>query len=111
MLGNADLRYYLYRLIQNSFRREEVFLFGLQYRTGFFTSEEPKKCSLWTCQIVTEALVYLLDNIYFRFILGNPKPKKMLVFRFVGIFEYIILLMLILFLDMCPNSYGWMPSL
>ena len=37
-------------------------------------------------------------------ILGHPKPKKMLIFRFVGIFEYIILLMLILFLDMCQNS-------
>ena len=38
------------------------------------------------------------------FILGHPKPKKMLIFRFVGIFEYIILLMLTLFLDMCQNS-------
>ena len=37
-------------------------------------------------------------------ILGHPKPKKMLIFCFVGIFEYIILLMLILFLDMCQNS-------
>ena len=40
-------------------------------------------------------------------ILGHPKPKKMLIFRFVGIFEYIILLillMLILFLDICQNS-------
>ena len=37
-------------------------------------------------------------------ILGHPKPKKMHIFRFVGIFEYIILLMLILFLDMCQNS-------
>ena len=37
-------------------------------------------------------------------ILGHPKPKKMLIFRFVGIFEYIILLMVILFLDMCQNS-------
>ena len=37
-------------------------------------------------------------------ILGHPKPKKMLIFRFVGIFEYIILLMLILILDMCQNS-------
>ena len=37
-------------------------------------------------------------------VLGHPKPKKMLFFRFVGIFEYIILLMLILFLDMCQNS-------
>ena len=45
-------------------------------------------------------------------LLGHPKTKKMLIFRFVGIFEYIILLnMLILFLDMCQNSLGWMPSL
>ena len=53
----------------------------------------------------------LTDQKRFFYILGNPKPKKMLIFRFVGIFEYIILLMLILFHDMCPNSYGWMPSL
>ena len=39
-----------------------------------------------------------------KMVLGHPKPKKMLIFRFVGIFEYIILLMLILFLDMCQNS-------
>ena len=39
-----------------------------------------------------------------KYILGHQKPKKMLIFRFVGIFEYIILLMLILFLDMCQNS-------
>ena len=32
------------------------------------------------------------------------KAKKDAYFRFVGIFEYIILLMLILFLDMCQNS-------
>ena len=34
---------------------------------AFFASEEHKKYSLWTCQKVTEALVYLLDNIYIRF--------------------------------------------
>ena len=33
----------------------------------FFTSEEHKKYSLWTCQKVTEALIYLLENIYIRF--------------------------------------------
>ena len=44
-------------------------------------------------------------------ILGSPNPKKWLSFGFVGIFEYIILPMLIIFLGMCPNSYGWMPSL
>ena len=44
-------------------------------------------------------------------LLGSPNPKKWLSFGFVGIFEYIILPMLIIFLGMCPNSYGWMPSL
>ena len=48
---------------------------------------------------------------YFSILLGHPNPKKMLIFRFVGIFEYIILLMLIIFLDMCQNSKGWMRSL
>ena len=47
-------------------------------------------------QIILSVLSYM--------VLGHPKPKKMLIFRFVGIFEYIILLMLILFLDMCQNS-------
>ena len=32
------------------------------------------------------------------------KAKKMLIFRFVGIFEYIILLMLILFLDIGSDA-------
>ena len=36
---------------------------------------------------------------YTLLLFGYPKPK-----RCVGIFEYIILLMLILFLDMCQNS-------
>ena len=34
---------------------------------AFFASEELKKYSLWTCQKVTETLVYLLDNSYIRF--------------------------------------------
>ena len=44
------------------------------------------------------------DHLTATIVLGHPKPKKMLIFRFVGIFEYIILLMLILLLDMCQNS-------
>ena len=47
--------------------------------------------------------VKMFKNLLLR-ILSHPKPKKMLIFRFVGIFEYIILLMLILFLDVCQNS-------
>ena len=34
---------------------------------AFFAAEEHKKYSLWTCQKVTDALIYLLDNIYIRF--------------------------------------------
>ena len=33
---------------------------------AFFASEE-LKYDLWTCQKVTDAFIYLLENIYFRF--------------------------------------------
>ena len=33
----------------------------------FFASEEHKKYDLWSCQKVTDALIYLLDNFYIRF--------------------------------------------
>ena len=44
-------------------------------------------------------------------LVGNPIEKKTLIFTFDGKMEYIILPMLILFLDMWQNTYGWMPSL
>ena len=34
---------------------------------NIFASEELGKYSLWTCQKVTAALVYLLDKMYIRF--------------------------------------------
>ena len=34
---------------------------------NFFASDKHEKYNLWTCQKVTEALIYLLDNIYIRF--------------------------------------------
>ena len=34
---------------------------------AFFASEEHKQYVLWFCQKVTDALIYLLDNIYIRF--------------------------------------------
>ena len=34
---------------------------------AFFASEEHKKYDLLSCQKVTDALIYLLDNIYIRF--------------------------------------------
>ena len=51
-------------LIENTFRREEILYLACNEERVVFASEEHKKYSLWT--LVTEALVYLLDNIYFR---------------------------------------------
>ena len=33
----------------------------------FFTSEQPKRYKLWSCQKMCDALLYLLDNIFIRF--------------------------------------------
>ena len=32
-----------------------------------FTSEQPKRYKLWSCQKMWDALHYLLDNIFIRF--------------------------------------------
>ena len=54
-------------MIENTFRREEVLYLASNEQGAFFASEVHKKYNLWTCQKVTEALIYLLDNIYIRF--------------------------------------------
>ena len=33
----------------------------------FFTSEQPKRYKLWSCQKICDALHYLLDNVFIRF--------------------------------------------
>ena len=33
----------------------------------FFTSEQPKRYKLWSCQKICNAIHYLLDNIFIRF--------------------------------------------
>ena len=38
-----------------------------QYKAILFTSEEHARYTLWSCQKVCEALIFLLDNIYIRF--------------------------------------------
>ena len=54
-------------LIENTFRREEVLYLACNEERAFFASEEHKKYDIWSCQKVTDALIYLLDNIYIRF--------------------------------------------
>ena len=46
------------------FRREEVLCLACNEERAFFASEEHIKYNLWTCQKVTEALIYLLDKIF-----------------------------------------------
>ena len=54
-------------MIEDAFRREESLYLACNEERAFLASEEHKKYNLWTCQKVTESLIYLLDNIYIRF--------------------------------------------
>ena len=61
------IRNQLVDFIENTFRREEALYLACNEERAFFASEEHKKYDLWSCQKVTNALIYLLDNIYIRF--------------------------------------------
>ena len=61
------IRNQLVDLIENTLRREEALYFACNEERAFFAFEEHKKYDLWSCQKVTNALIYLLDNIYIRF--------------------------------------------
>ena len=61
------IRNQLVDLIENTFRREEVLNLICNEERAFLASEEHKTYDLWTCQKVTDALIYPLDNIYIRF--------------------------------------------
>ena len=54
-------------MIENIFRREEVLYLACNEECAFFAFKEHKRCDLWSCQKVTSALIYLLDNIFIRF--------------------------------------------
>ena len=66
-LPHKLIRDQLVDLIENTFRREEVLYLACNEERAFFASEEHKRYDLWPCQKVTNALIYLLDNIYIRF--------------------------------------------
>ena len=68
MLPHNLIRNQLVDLIENTFRREEVLYLACNKERAFFSlPKKIKKYDLWTCQKVTGALIYLLDNIYIRF--------------------------------------------
>ena len=61
------IRNQLVDLIENTFRLEEALYLACNEEHASFASNEHEKYDLWSFQKVTDALIYLLDNIYIRF--------------------------------------------
>ena len=53
--------------ILHRFYREGSLYLACNDKNAFFTSEQPKRYKLWSCQKMCDALHYLLDNIFIRF--------------------------------------------
>ena len=54
----------LTELIEQTFNREGSLYLACNDKNAFFTSEQPKRYKLWSCQKMCDALHYLLDNIF-----------------------------------------------
>ena len=57
----------LTELIEQTFNRKGSLYLACNDKNAFFTSEQPKRYKLWSCQKMCDALHYLLDNIFIRF--------------------------------------------
>ena len=57
----------LIELIEQTFNREGSLSLACYGKCAFFTSKQPKRYKLWSCQKICDALHYLLDNIFIRF--------------------------------------------
>ena len=62
-----NIRKKLTELIEQTFNREGSLYLACNDKNAFFTSEQPKRYKLWSCQKMCDALHYLLDNIFIRF--------------------------------------------
>ena len=73
----------LTELIEQTFNREGSLYLACNDKKAYFTSEQPKRYKLWSCQKMCDAFHYLLDNIFIRFgsklyrpIVGIPVGTK-----------------------------------
>ena len=57
----------LTELIEQTVNRDGSLNLAFNDKNIFFTSEQPKRYKLWSCQKMSDALHYLLDNIFLRF--------------------------------------------
>ena len=53
--------------LQNGIKYYSSLYLACNYRKAFFTSSDQSRYTLWSCQNVSDALSYLLDNIYIRY--------------------------------------------
>ena len=57
----------LTELIEQTFNRESSIYLACNDKNAFFTSEQPKRYKLWSCQKMCDAVHCLLDNLFIRF--------------------------------------------
>ena len=76
----------LIELIEQTFNREGSLYLAFNDKNAFFTSEQPKRYKLWSCQKMCDAFHYFLDNIFIRFgsklyrqIVGIPMGTSVLL--------------------------------
>ena len=67
----------LTELIERTFNREGSLYLACNDKNAFFTSEQPKRYKLWSCQKMCDALHYLLDNISIR--VGSKVYRQIVV--------------------------------
>ena len=57
----------LTELIEQTFNREGSFYLACNDKNAYFTSAQPIRYKLWSCQKMCDALHYLLDKLFIRF--------------------------------------------
>ena len=55
------------RAFKKFYKNEGTLYLACNNRKAFFTSTDHRGYTLWSCQNVCDAFLYLLDNIYIRF--------------------------------------------
>ena len=58
----------LTELMEQTFNRVGSLYLACNDKNAFFTSEHPKRFKMWSRQKMCDALHYLLDNIFIRFV-------------------------------------------
>ena len=69
----------LTELIEQTFNREGSLYLVCNEKNAFFTSEQPKRHKLWSCQKMCDALHYLLDNKFIQNLRFGSKIYRQIV--------------------------------